>query len=244
MKRKNNRIYKIDKNGKKRRVFWIRGLNVIWYGSNATIILYEPCVRFRGSTISMGENSTAIFKRSRTKLKKMDLYVNSENGSLEIGENLLPNFHCRINVYREPNLHVKIGDNCMMGPNVEISASDAHCIYQTTDGKVINKGKELGVEVDVYQSNIEGEIVEKIQQARGVYDGILINAGGYTHTSVVIRDAIAAVQIPTIEVHMTNIHAREEFRHTSLLSGVCKAIVAGFGEDSYILALEGLVKII
>ena len=107
---------------------------------------------------------------------------------------------------------------------------------------VIQKGKELDVEVDVYQSNIEGEIVEKIQQARGVYDGILINAGGYTHTSVVIRDAISAVQIPTIEIHMTNIHAREEFRHTSLLSGVCKAIVAGFGEDSYILALEGLVK--
>ena len=110
------------------------------------------------------------------------------------------------------------------------------------EDSVILKGKELGVEVDVYQSNIEGEIVEKIQQARGIYDGILINAGGYTHTSVVIRDAISAVQIPTIEVHMTNIHAREEFRHTSLLSGVCKAIVAGFGEDSYILALEGLVK--
>ena len=110
------------------------------------------------------------------------------------------------------------------------------------EDSVIQRGQELGVEVDVYQSNIEGEIVEKIQQTRGVYDGILINAGGYTHTSVVIRDAIAAVQIPTIEVHMTNIHAREEFRHTSLLSGVCKAIVAGFGEDSYILALEGLVK--
>lgn len=107
---------------------------------------------------------------------------------------------------------------------------------------IIQKGKDLGVEVDTYQSNIEGEIVEKIQQARGVYDGILINAGGYTHTSVVIRDAISAVQIPTIEIHMTNIHAREEFRHTSLLSGVCKAIVAGFGDESYILALEGLVK--
>ena len=107
---------------------------------------------------------------------------------------------------------------------------------------VINRGKELGARVDVWQSNIEGEIVEKIQQALGVYDGIIINAGGYTHTSVVIRDAIAAVQIPTIEVHMTNIHSREEFRHTSLLSGVCKAIVAGFGNDSYILALDGLVK--
>jgi len=107
---------------------------------------------------------------------------------------------------------------------------------------VIERGKELGAEVNVFQSNIEGEIVNKIQQALGIYDGILINAGGYTHTSVVIRDAIAAVKIPTIEVHMTNIHAREEFRHTSLLSGVCKAIVAGFGEDSYVLALEGLVN--
>ena len=112
------------------------------------------------------------------------------------------------------------------------------------EAAVITKGKELSVDVDVWQSNIEGEIVDKIQQALGVYDGILINAGGYTHTSVVIRDAIAAVRIPTIEVHMTNIHSREEFRKTSLLSGVCKAIVAGFGEDSYILALEGLVKII
>lgn len=109
---------------------------------------------------------------------------------------------------------------------------------------VITRGVELGVKVDVWQSNIEGEIVEKIQQSLGVYDGILINAGGYTHTSVVIRDAIAAVKIPTIEVHMTNIHAREEFRHTSLLSGVCKAIVAGFGEESYVLALEGLIDFI
>ena len=109
---------------------------------------------------------------------------------------------------------------------------------------VITKGNKLGVHVDTWQSNIEGEIVEKIQQALNVYDGILINAGGYTHTSVVIRDAISAVNIPTIEIHMTNIHAREDFRHKSLLSGVCKAIVAGFGEESYILALEGLVEIL
>jgi len=109
---------------------------------------------------------------------------------------------------------------------------------------VISKANEYCVQVDAYQSNIEGEIVDKIQQALGTYDGILINAGGYTHTSVVIRDAIAAVKIPTIEVHMTNIHSREEFRHTSLLSGVCNAIVAGFGEYSYILALEGLIRII
>lgn len=115
---------------------------------------------------------------------------------------------------------------------------------QEIEEAVISKGRDLGAEVDVWQSNHEGEIVEKIQQAKGVYDGILINAGGYTHTSVVIRDALAAVDIPSVEVHMTNICAREEFRHTSLLTGVCKGIVSGFGEASYILALEGLIGVI
>ena len=142
---KNNKIYKIDKNGKKRRVFFIYGLNLIWQGNNSTVILHEPCVRFRDSRLIMGENCTATFKSSRTKLRKMDIHVWSKNGSLEIGHNLLPNLNCRINVYREPNLHVKIGDNCMMGPNVQVSASDAHCIYQTTDGKVLNKGKDITI---------------------------------------------------------------------------------------------------
>lgn len=115
---------------------------------------------------------------------------------------------------------------------------------QDIEKSVIAKGNELGVEVDVWQSNHEGEIVDKIQSASGKYDGILINAGGYTHTSVVIRDAIASVQIPAVEIHMTNIHAREEFRHTSLISGVCVAQVVGFREQSYLLALEGLVKLL
>jgi len=110
------------------------------------------------------------------------------------------------------------------------------------ENSVINRGKELGADVDVWQSNHEGDIVDKIQSAKGKYDGILINAGGYTHSSVVIRDAISSVQIPTVEIHMTNIHAREEFRHTSLLSGVCVAQVVGFKEQSYLLALEGLIK--
>ena len=110
------------------------------------------------------------------------------------------------------------------------------------EDSVISLGKQLGAEVEVWQSNHEGEIVDKIQSAKGIYDGILINAGGYTHTSVVIRDAIASVNIPTVEIHMTNIHAREEFRHTSLLSGVCIAQVVGFKERSYTLALEGLVN--
>ena len=109
---------------------------------------------------------------------------------------------------------------------------------------VIQRGKELGAEVEVWQSNHEGEIVDKLQSSKGIYDGILINAGGYTHTSVVIRDAIAAINIPTVEIHMTNIHSREEFRHTSLISGVCVAQVIGFKENSYVLALEGLIKLL
>ena len=110
------------------------------------------------------------------------------------------------------------------------------------ESAVIKRGEELGAQVNAWQGNHEGDIVDKIQSAKGVYDGILINAGGYTHTSVVIRDAIASVQIPTVEIHMTNIHAREEFRHTSLISGVCIAQVVGFKELSYTLALEGLVN--
>lgn len=103
---------------------------------------------------------------------------------------------------------------------------------------------ELGIDIETYQSNHEGELVEKIQQARDKFDGIIINAAAYTHTSVAIRDAISAVDIPTIEVHMTNIHAREEFRHKSLIAPVCKGQIAGFGTDSYKLALKGLESIL
>lgn len=117
-----------------------------------------------------------------------------------------------------------------------------HTTLKDIEASLTNLSKELGIELDFFQDNHEGNIVDKIQQAKGVYDGILINAGGYTHTSVVIRDAISAVQIPTVEIHMTNIHAREEFRHTSLISGVSIAQVVGFGEKSYALALQGLVE--
>ena len=116
-----------------------------------------------------------------------------------------------------------------------------HTTLSDIEKAVIAKGNSLGAEIDTWQSNHEGDIVDKIQSAKGIYDGILINAGGYTHTSVVIRDAISSVQIPTVEIHMTNIHAREEFRHTSLLSAVCIAQVVGFKELSYTLAVEGLV---
>ena len=133
------------------------------------------------------------------------------------------------------------------GANLNLLGSREPEKYGTTtlkdiENNVISLGKSLGTDVDVWQSNHEGEIVDKIQSSKGFYDGILINAGGYTHTSVVIRDAIASVGIPTVEIHMTNIHAREEFRHTSLLSGVCIAQVVGFKEQSYTLALEGLVN--
>ncbi len=98
-----------------------------------------------------------------------------------------------------------------------------------------------GAKLECYQSNHEGEIIDKIQSALGIFDGIIINAGGFTHTSVAIRDAIAAVNIPTVEVHMTNIHSREEFRHISMISGVSIAQVVGFGQKSYEYALDGLI---
>ena len=92
-----------------------------------------------------------------------------------------------------------------------------------------------------FQSNIEGELIDKIQEVGFKYDGIILNAGGYTHTSVALRDAVAAVKTPVIEVHISNPYSREEFRHTSLLSGVCKGIIAGFGLDSYVLALDSFL---
>jgi 3-dehydroquinate dehydratase-2 len=97
------------------------------------------------------------------------------------------------------------------------------------------------VHLSYYQSNVEGELINKIQEVGFTYHGILLNAGGYTHTSVAIRDAIAAIKTPVIEVHITNIYAREEFRQTSLISGVCKGIISGFGLESYVLALDSFL---
>ena len=97
--------------------------------------------------------------------------------------------------------------------------------------------------IDVYQSNIEGEIVDRLQQVGFDDCGIILNAGGYTHTSVAIADAVAAITAPVVEVHISNIYSREPFRHKSLLSPVCKGIIAGFGLDSYRLALLSLFLI-
>ncbi|MEE1352000.1 MAG: type II 3-dehydroquinate dehydratase [Clostridia bacterium] len=105
---------------------------------------------------------------------------------------------------------------------------------------VTKKADELGCEVDFFQSNFEGEVCEKIHQALGVYDGIIINPGAFTHYSYAIRDALGSVKIPTIEVHISNIHTREEFRHTSVIVPECIGQICGLGFNGYSFALEAL----
>lgn len=133
------------------------------------------------------------------------------------------------------------------GPNLNMLGTREPEKYgSTTLNDIENNMKLLATKyncsLDCFQSNHEGKLIDKIQSTKNLYDGIIINAGGYTHTSVALRDAIASVNTPTVEVHMTNIHAREEFRHTSLLSAVCIAQVIGFKENSYKYALEGLIE--
>jgi len=108
---------------------------------------------------------------------------------------------------------------------------------------VRKRAKQLGAEIDFRQSNLEGELVEWIQQAKGKFDVIVLNAAAYTHTSIALRDAIAAVGVPTIEIHLSNIHAREDFRHKSLIAPVCRGQILGFGEHSYVLAVEASVNV-
>lgn len=110
---------------------------------------------------------------------------------------------------------------------------------ESIENSIIELGRKNNVEIECFQSNHEGEIIDKIQQT--TCNGLIINAGGFTHTSVAIRDAISSIEIPIVEVHMTNIHAREEFRHTSLISGVSIGQVVGFKEKSYEYALLGLI---
>lgn len=96
--------------------------------------------------------------------------------------------------------------------------------------------------IDYYQSNIEGEIINKLHEANASCEGVLLNAGGYTHTSIAIHDAIKAITTPVIEIHISNVHAREEFRHTSLIASACIGVIAGFGLDSYRLGIEAIIK--
>ena len=105
------------------------------------------------------------------------------------------------------------------------------------------KTRFSGVVFNYFQSNIEGELINEIHKSANLFDGIIFNAGGYTHTSVALHDAISAIKIPVVEVHITNIYAREEFRHKSLISGSCVGTISGFGMDSYRLAVEALLEI-
>ncbi len=104
--------------------------------------------------------------------------------------------------------------------------------------------KKNNIILSFFQSNIEGELVEKIQKARNEYHGLIINAGGYTHTSVAIHDALKVLKIPIVELHITNIYNREEFRHKSLISKLATGIICGFGSNGYIMALEAITKYI
>jgi 3-dehydroquinate dehydratase II len=129
------------------------------------------------------------------------------------------------------------------GPNLNLLGQREPEVYGRTtlaeiEAKVRARAKKLKAGVDFRQSNQEGELVAWIQEARGKFDVIVLNAAAYTHTSVALRDAIAAVGVPTIEIHLSNIHAREEFRHKSLIAPVCQGQILGFGANSYILALE------
>lgn len=133
------------------------------------------------------------------------------------------------------------------GPNINMLGKREPEIYgsltmNAINGNIKNEADLLGCSVDFFQSNIEGEIVTEIQNSMDVYDGIIINPAAYTHTSVAIRDAIASVNVPCIEVHISNVHKREEFRHKSLTAPVCMGQICGLGEHGYILALHKLVR--
>jgi 3-dehydroquinate dehydratase-2 len=110
------------------------------------------------------------------------------------------------------------------------------------EANVRRRAEPLKVEIEFRQSNLEGELVNWIQQAKGKFDWLILNAAAYTHTSIALRDAISAVQVPTIEIHLSNVHAREEFRHKSLIAPVCRGQITGFGANSYLLALEAVVS--
>ncbi|MCX6251641.1 MAG: type II 3-dehydroquinate dehydratase [Bacteroidetes bacterium] len=130
------------------------------------------------------------------------------------------------------------------GPNLNLLGSRETEVYGNQTFPVYLKklkAKYPEIEIECYQSNIEGEIIDAIQKAGFVYDGIILNAGGYSHTSVAIADSIKAIKVPVVEVHISNIFARESFRHTSLLAPVVKGCITGFGLESYRLAVESFI---
>ena len=133
----------------------------------------------------------------------------------------------------------------MHGPNLNLTGVREPGVYGTETLEDINRriaahAEKRGYACDFFQSNHEGELLDRLHAARGAYDGVAFNAGDYTFTSIALRDAIAAVGIPVVEVHLSNVYAREEFRHHSVLAPVCAGGVYGFGRQSYLLALDAL----
>ena len=131
----------------------------------------------------------------------------------------------------------------MNGPNLNLLGEREPSVYGDNSLEAINErlkaqAENAGAEIVFYQSNHEGAIIDKLHEARTEFDYVILNAGAYTHYSYAIRDAIAAIKIPVIEVHLSNVHSRDEFRHKSVISPVCKGVIAGFGEQSYVLALN------
>jgi len=131
------------------------------------------------------------------------------------------------------------------GPNLNLLGTRQPEVYGSTTLKMVEDlcrahGKSVGFEVSCFQSNHEGELIDAIHVAKGAQDGIILNAGAYTHTSIALMDAIASVELPMIEVHLSNIHAREEFRHVSYISRVAVGQICGFGAQGYVLALDAL----
>ena len=132
------------------------------------------------------------------------------------------------------------------GPNLNLLGQREKGIYgeQTFESYLDElKTRFPDVTLDYYQSNIEGELVDKLHAAQEAYDGVVMNAGAYTHTSIAIADCIAAIKTPVVEVHISNVHAREAFRHQSMLSRVCRGVILGFGTDVYRLAIEALTNL-
>lgn len=134
----------------------------------------------------------------------------------------------------------------MNGPNLNLLGVREPGIYgdvslETINARLEREAQALDAQIEFYQSNHEGDLVDCLHAHMGRVDGVILNAGAYTHTSVALRDAIAATKLDVVEVHLSNVHAREEFRHHSYLSPVCKGVICGFGWKSYLLALQGLL---
>ena len=130
------------------------------------------------------------------------------------------------------------------GPNLNLLGKREPSIYGSNSFESylpVLKAKYPDVEIEYFQSNIEGELINKMQEVGFSVDGIILNAGAYTHTSIALHDCIRSITSPVIEVHISNVHQREEFRHHSMISSACKGVICGFGLDSYRFALEGLL---